>query len=73
MGISLIFIGRYDYRDQENRKRPQLINNIVVALVFLITIVNIFIASFGVDDERTTFLRSKVEPLMNLNSVHVNV
>jgi hypothetical protein len=37
VGISLIFIGRYDYRQKEYKKYPQLINNIVVALVFVIT------------------------------------
>ncbi len=29
----------------------------IVIIIFTITIVNIFIATFGVDDEKTTFLR----------------
>jgi len=34
-------------------------NDVVVTMIFAITIVNIFIAAFGVDDERTTYLRWK--------------
>ena len=30
-----------------------MVNNISVALIFVITIINIFIATFGVDDRQT--------------------
>lgn len=58
-GVILIVIGHFDYKQKENRRRPQVMNDIVVGIIFTITIVNIFIAAFGVDDERTTYLRWK--------------
>jgi len=57
VGVVLIFVGRFDFKRLEERKRTQNMNNIVVALIFTITVVNIFIATFGIDDERTTFMR----------------
>lgn len=53
----LIFLGRYAYKGKEERQRAQVLNDAVVGLIFAITVVNIFIATFGVDDEKTTFLR----------------
>jgi hypothetical protein len=34
-------------------------NDVVVIFIFGITFVNIFIATFGIDDERTTYQRWK--------------
>ena len=56
-GVVLIFVGRFDYKRQEERKKTQTMNDVVVVLIFTITVVNIFIATFGVDDERTTMMR----------------
>lgn len=58
-GILLVIISRYDYKKKEERNIPQIMSDVVVIFIFTITIVNIFIATFGVDDERTTFLRWK--------------
>lgn len=58
-GVLLIFISRYDYKRKEDRAITQNMNDTVVIFIFAITIVNIFIATFGVDDEKTTFLRWK--------------
>jgi len=52
VGVFLIFIGRYDYRRKEHKLRAQVVNNITVILIFTITVLNIFIATFGVDDYR---------------------
>lgn len=57
----LIFIGRYDFKRKEGRQLPQILSDIIVLVIFVITVVNIFIAAFGVDDERTTFLRWQEE------------
>lgn len=58
-GVMLVFISRYDFKRKEDRNIAQTLNDVVVIFIFTITIVNIFIAAFGVDDERTTFLRWK--------------
>lgn len=75
----LVFISRYDFKRKEDRGIVQTMNDIVVIFIFAITVVNIFIAAFGVDDERTTFLRwkqsadSSTEPLMPLIRGTVNI
>ena len=68
----LIFLGRFAYKGREERQRAQELNDAVVGLIFAITVVNIFIATFGIDDEKTTLLRlqaagdrSDIEPLTN--------
>ncbi len=47
MGVVLIFKGRYDMR-REKRHAIRL-NNYVVFGVFLITVINIFIAAFSLN------------------------
>lgn len=48
VGVSLIFKGRFDIRGQSKSINARRINNYVVVGVFLITIINVFIASFSI-------------------------
>lgn len=48
VGVSLIFKGRYDIRGKGKSPQALKINNYVVVAVFLITIINVFVASFSV-------------------------
>ncbi|KZS12142.1 Ninjurin C [Daphnia magna] len=58
-GILLVCVSRKDYKRKDVREGTRIMNDVVVILIFAITFVNIFIATFGIDDERTTFLRWK--------------
>lgn len=46
VGVSLIFKGRMDLRGQSKHSNAKMINNYVVVGIFLVTIINVFIASF---------------------------
>lgn len=46
--MSLIFKGRFDIKGKSKSPQAKKINNYVVVGVFLITIINVFIATFGV-------------------------
>ncbi|XP_076758622.1 ninjurin-A [Xylocopa sonorina] len=48
VGVSLVFKGRYDIKGQSKSVQARKINNYVVIGVFLITIINVFIAAFSV-------------------------
>ncbi|CAH1980730.1 unnamed protein product [Acanthoscelides obtectus] len=48
IGCALIFKGRLDIKGESKCKRAQTINNCVVSSVFLVTIINVFIASFTI-------------------------
>ncbi|EFN85963.1 Ninjurin-1 [Harpegnathos saltator] len=48
VGVSLIFKGRFDLKGKSKSRKAQMINNYVVAAVFLITIINVFIATFSI-------------------------
>ncbi|KAH0535388.1 ninjurin-A-like [Cotesia glomerata] len=48
VGISLIFKGRFDIKGKSKSPEAQMINNYVVVGVFLITIINVFVAAFSV-------------------------
>lgn len=48
VGISLIFKGRMDLRGQSKHRHAKRINNYVVVGVFLVTLINVFVASFTV-------------------------
>ncbi|XP_006624616.1 ninjurin-2-like [Apis dorsata] len=48
VGISLIFKGRFDIKGQSKSLQARKINNYVVIGVFLITIINVFIAAFSI-------------------------
>ncbi|XP_042856959.1 ninjurin-A-like isoform X2 [Penaeus japonicus] len=49
IGITLIFIGRYNVREEAHAQKADRLNNWVVLGVFLITIVNVFISSFAIE------------------------
>ncbi|XP_014482452.1 PREDICTED: ninjurin-1-like [Dinoponera quadriceps] len=53
VGVSLIFKGRYDLKGKSKCRKAQMINNYVVAAVFLITIINVFIAAFSISAPTT--------------------
>lgn len=48
VGVSLIFKGRFDMKGMSKSINAERINNYVVVGVFLITIINVFIASFSI-------------------------
>lgn len=48
VGASLIFKGRFDIKGQSKSLLARRINNYVVVGVFLITIINVFIAAFSI-------------------------
>nr|CAH7767138.1 unnamed protein product [Callosobruchus chinensis] len=48
IGCALIFKGRLDIKGESKGQRAQTINNCVVSSVFLVTIINVFIASFTI-------------------------
>ncbi|XP_068609525.1 ninjurin-1-like [Brachionichthys hirsutus] len=48
VGVLLIFIVRRNLNDEEKHQRLNFTENCVTGLVFMIVVVNIFIAAFGV-------------------------
>ncbi|CAH1388572.1 unnamed protein product [Nezara viridula] len=51
VGICLIFKGRFDLKGDEKRIQANAINNYVIVGVFLVTIINVFIAAFSIGPE----------------------
>ncbi|CAB0001780.1 unnamed protein product [Nesidiocoris tenuis] len=58
VGIFLIFKGRYDLKGQEKLEAANTMNNFVVVGVFLVTVVNVFIASFSITGDPTLPLKT---------------
>lgn len=54
VGISLVFKGRFDIKGKSKSNIAHKINNYVVVGVFLITIINVFIASFSISVQPST-------------------
>ncbi|XP_012215489.1 ninjurin-A-like [Linepithema humile] len=48
VGVSLIFKGRFDMKGKSKCINAERINNYVVVGIFLITIINVFVAAFSV-------------------------
>ncbi|XP_063986816.1 ninjurin-A-like [Diachasmimorpha longicaudata] len=48
VGVSLIFKGRFDIKGKSRSPQALRINNYVVVGVFLITIINVFVAAFSI-------------------------
>ncbi|CAL8338483.1 unnamed protein product [Merluccius merluccius] len=48
VGILLIFIVKWDLNDQSLHSRLNILENISMALVFVIVVVNVFVTAFGV-------------------------
>lgn len=50
IGVLLVFKGRLDLKGYSKRQVAKIINNYIVIGVFLVTIINVFIASFTVSN-----------------------
>lgn len=48
VGVALIFKGRLDIKGRSKDPNAKRINNYVVVAIFLVTIINVFIASFTI-------------------------
>jgi uncharacterized BrkB/YihY/UPF0761 family membrane protein len=47
VGMLLIFLGRWNVNFRSEHRKCDMANNLVVILIFLITVVNVMISSFG--------------------------
>lgn len=54
VGIGLIWNSRYNVKDDDQMCKAERANNWTVIGIFLVTIFNVFISSFGVVDQATT-------------------
>lgn len=54
VGVGLILNGQYNIHDPRERCKANRINNLTVVGIFIITVVNVFISSFGVADPPST-------------------
>lgn len=61
VGIFLIFKGRYDMKGEEKFKHANTMNNYVVGGVFLITIVNVFVAAFSMNPSQPNLKANDTE------------
>ncbi|GJQ77840.1 hypothetical protein Trydic_g16095 [Trypoxylus dichotomus] len=52
IGVALIFKGRLDFKGYSRKHAAKVINNYIVIGVFLVTIINVFIASFTVTEAK---------------------
>ncbi|XP_044759631.1 ninjurin-1-like [Coccinella septempunctata] len=52
VGVSLLFKGRYQLRGDPKHKNVSKINNFSVIGVFLVTLINVFIASFTMSEKQ---------------------
>ncbi|XP_042890535.1 ninjurin-1-like [Penaeus japonicus] len=48
-GVLLIVHERFDMNDDKESHTGDFFNNLIVALIFAVLIINVFVASFGVD------------------------
>jgi hypothetical protein len=48
VGVILLVLGSMEGKTTEQRKSANTLNNVTVGFVFAITVVNIFIAAFGI-------------------------
>lgn len=48
-GVVLIVAERFDINKEEEQHRGDLLNTVVISLIFIVLIINVFVASLGVD------------------------
>ncbi|KAI1287288.1 Ninjurin-1 [Halotydeus destructor] len=50
VGIVLIFLGRWNINYRGDQRKADMANNVVVILIFLVTVVNVMVSAFGPTD-----------------------
>lgn len=61
VGIGLIMNSRYNMAEHEDHQCANRVNDWTVAGIFLITIINVFVASFGIPQSDEGILRSSTQ------------
>lgn len=49
IGILIMIKARYTINNEDHHTRADCLNNMVVYLVFAVTVVNVFVSAFGID------------------------
>ena len=50
VGVLFLVIGSLNINDEPDQKTANILNDVIVVLVFLITLVNVIISGFGIRD-----------------------
>ena len=50
VGVLFLVIGGLNINDEPDQKTANILNDVIVVLVFLITLVNVIISGFGIRD-----------------------
>lgn len=57
----ILFKSRYNINEETHHKCADALNNITVWLIFAVTVINVFVSAFGIDNNPTAFIKSLIE------------
>lgn len=65
IGIVILFKSRYNINEEDHHKSANALNNITVWLIFAVTVINVFVSAFGIDNninfDPTSLLKRMIE------------
>ena len=50
IGVVILIKGRYNINKEENHSKAECLNNLTVWMIFAVTVINVFMAAFGIDN-----------------------
>ena len=61
IGIVILFKSRYNINEADHHKSAEALNNITVWLIFAVTVINVFVSAFGIDNNPSSLIKSLIE------------
>lgn len=61
IGIVILFKSRFNINEEEHHKSANALNNITVWLIFAVTVINVFVSAFGIDNNPSNYFKSMIE------------
>ena len=68
IGVVIMIKSRYNINHEENHSTADTLNNLTVWLIFAVTVINVFVSAFGIDN--TPFIRAK---LLARDTIDLNI
>lgn len=62
---------RYNINKEDDQKTAEALNNLTVWLIFAVTVINVFVSAFGIDNPTVPVHRTS--PVWERDATHLNI
>ena len=61
IGVVILFKGKYNINNEDHHSSADALNNLTVWMIFAVTVINVFVSAFGIDNSGPIITRTYLE------------